>query len=389
MRLGIYSDSVYRSDGDRVWTHQAFVSFVTGLSSRVEEVVLLGRLAPGEGRSHYALPGDVRFVPLPHYPRVTSIVAQLRAIRQTRKAFLRELDRLDAVWIFGPHPIALVLAITARRHGTPLFLGVRQDYVRYISGRLPGRKWFWAVGVAHVLELLFRLLARRAPTVAVGDELARAYASPGGRVLSTGFSLVGAGDVVSDDDALDRRRLGGRRILSVGRLDPEKNPLLLVEVLALLLRRDDRWRLTVVGDGSLSDSMRRRSRELAVDEAIEFAGYVPQGDALRALYRGHDVFLHVSWTEGFPQVLFEAQAAGTPTVATAVGGVADAVGATESALLVPPGDARAAADAVTRIADDADLRRALIVRGLENIRQETTEAQLDRIESFFRSALGQ
>ena len=45
----------------------------------------------------------------------------------------------------------------------------------------------------------------------------------------------------------------------------------------------------------------------------------------------------MSWTEGLPQVLFEAFAAGTPVVATAVGGVPEAVG--DAALLIPPGDA--------------------------------------------------
>ena len=54
-----------------------------------------------------------------------------------------------------------------------------------------------------------------------------------------------------------------------------------------------------------------------------------------------DVFLHVSWTEGVPQVLFEAFAAGLPVVATDVGGVAQAVDG--AALLVAPGDALAAA----------------------------------------------
>ncbi len=115
---------------------------------------------------------------------------------------------------------------------------------------------------------------------------------------------------------------------------------------------------------------------------------MPQGDALRALYLSHHVFLHVSLTEGFPQVLFEAQAAGTPVVATAVGGVTAAVRRHDSALLVPPSDAPVAAAAVTRIATDPVLRRDLIVRGLESVREQTTEAQLDRIVEFFASTLG-
>jgi glycosyltransferase involved in cell wall biosynthesis len=387
MRLGVYSDLRYRADRDGVSTHQAFVSFVAQLPPRVAELVIFGRVDPVPGRSYYALPQGVRFVALPHYARVTAIGGQLRAARGTVEIFVRELARLDAVWIFGPHPISLVLAIAARRHDTPLILGVRQDYPRYIAGRLPSRKWVWAVAAAHVLERTFRGLARTAPTVAVGDELARRYAGGAAPVLSTGFSLVRAADIVDPDSAPTRALSDEVRILSVGRLDPEKNPLLLADVLHALRQGGGRWRLTVAGEGPLAAELRRRVDALGLAAAVEFAGYVPQGEQLRALYRAHDVFLHVSFTEGFPQVLFEAQAAGLPVVATAVGGVPGAVAPSRSAVLIPPSSAAAAADAVRRVATDPELRRRLIGSGLDNVRANTTEAQLDRISAFLAASL--
>jgi glycosyltransferase involved in cell wall biosynthesis len=385
VRLGVYSDLLYRAEGDMVSARQAFIGFVTQLPPRVEEMVVFGRVDPEPGRSHYLLPPEVRFVRLPHYPRVTSVAGQVRAVRRTAQIFATELERLDAVWIFGPHPIALALALTARRRGVSLFLGVRQDYPTYIAGRLPSPKWAWAVPVAHTLEWAFRRLAQSAPTVAVGDELAHRYAAGRAPVLSTGFSLVRADDIVDEATALGRTEGFARRILSVGRLDPEKNPLLLAEILRRLRSRDSRWRLTVAGDGPLAAELRRRVEEVGVADAVDFAGYVAQGEALRALYRSHDVFLHVSRTEGFPQVLFEAQAAGRPVVATAVGGVPAAVGASENALLVPPDDAAAAAAGLERVAEDAALRRRLVSEGLRNARANTAEAQLDRIAEFFGS----
>jgi glycosyltransferase involved in cell wall biosynthesis len=386
VRLGVYSDLVYRRDGATLSNNRAFIRFVTSLPPLVDEVVLFGRLDPKPGRSPYELPAEgVRLVPLPFYPRVTSVVGVVRAARRSCAIFAAELDRLDAVWIFGPHPLALAFAVIARRRGVPLFLGVRQDYPQYIAGRLPGRGWRWAVPAARLLDEGFRLLARRAPTVALGAELAERYAGGDAPVLTTGFSLVRAHELRPLDDALAAPWNGDLRLLAVGRLDPEKNPLLLPDVIAAARRRDPRWRLIVAGDGPLRGALERRIAELGLGDAVELHGEVANGPELWTLYRSCHAFLHVSLTEGLPQVLFEAQAAGLPVVATAVGGVPAAVG--DAGLLVPPADAAAAAAAVGRLAADPQLRRRLIGSGLRKASEETLEAQLERHASFFAEGL--
>ena len=68
-------------------------------------------------------------------------------------------------------------------------------------------------------------------------------------------------------------------------------------------------------------SWRSALRANGDEEHAELLGYVSLDGGLRDLYRDSHVFLHVSWTEGVPQVLFESFAAGLPVVATAVGGV--------------------------------------------------------------------
>jgi glycosyltransferase involved in cell wall biosynthesis len=173
---------------------------------------------------------------------------------------------------------------------------------------------------------------------------------------------------------------GDLTVLSVGRLDQEKNPLMLADVLARLAADDDRWRLVVCGEGDLAAALAARLEQLGVATRAELRGYVPMGEALLGLYRTSDVMLHVSWTEGFPQVLVEAFATGLPVVATAVGGVAAGVGA--AALLIPPGDPDAAAAALRRIATDSELRSRLVAAGIERARALTLEAQTARLASF-------
>lgn len=387
MRLGVYSDLKYRRDADGLSTDRAFIRFVTSLPPRVDEVVIFGRLDPEPGRYPYALPaGGVRFVALPFYPKVTAIGRLVRAVRRSTEIFRAELDRLDAVWIFGPHPLADRFARITRRHGTPLVLGVRQDYPTYIRNRLPSRLWSWAIPVAHGLERSFRRLARRTPTVALGAEIASNYSGGSAPVLTTGFSLLGRDEVVSEEEALAKPWDGPLRVLSVGRLDPEKNPLLLAEVAELLHARDPRWSLAIAGDGPMQEAVEGRIAERGLADTVGLLGYVPNGPELWAEYRRSHAFLHVSLTEGLPQVLFEAQGAGLPVVATDVGGVSAGVGGGESALLVPPQNAAAAAEALIRLAEDEPERRRLITAGLANAQKQTIEAQLDRIAEFLRGA---
>jgi glycosyltransferase involved in cell wall biosynthesis len=388
VRLGIYADLLYRAENGDVSTDRAFIRFIGALADRVDELVLFGRLDPDPGRGPYRLPERIRFVPLPFYERVTSVMAIVRSLRRASSSFATELKGLDAVWIFGPHPVALEFVRRARARRTPVVLGIRQDFPEYIARRLPGRRWLWAVPAAHVLDRVFGLLARRLPTVLLGEALAAKYrVGAGRRVHVTGISLVPRSAVIAAEDALAKDWNGELRLLSVGRLDTEKNPLLLPEILERLRRGDASWRLMAVGTGPLADEVADRAARLDVAEAFELCGYVPHDDGLLDTYRESHAFLHVSLTEGVPQVLFEAHAAGLPVVATDVGGVATALGDGARGLLVPPGDAAAVVDACERLRSEPELRERLIREGLEFARAEAMEDQLDRLVAFLEAQL--
>jgi glycosyltransferase involved in cell wall biosynthesis len=386
MRVGIYSDMVFRREGAALSTDKAFIRLVTALAPRVGEVVLFGRLAPEPGTGPYVIPEDhIRFVALPYYSRVAQLGALAASLPRSARTFSAELESLDAVVVFGPHPVALAFALFARRAGVPLVLGVRHDYPEYVRHRLPGRGWQWAVPAARAVDAGFRRLARTAPAIVVGPELARRYAG-GADVLETGVSLVPARDVVAPERALARHWDGELRCLSVGRLASEKNPLLLVETLATLRRLNPRWRLVIAGDGPLRPALEEAVAEAGLGSAVALMGEVPNGPRLWELYRSSHAFLHVSLTEGLPQVLVEAQAAGLPVVATDVGGVGAVIGSGTRGLLIPPRDPSAAAHALERLAADSDLRRRLVLAGIAHAHGETLEAQLDDLTAFIARA---
>jgi glycosyltransferase involved in cell wall biosynthesis len=127
-----------------------------------------------------------------------------------------------------------------------------------------------------------------------------------------------------------------------------------------------------------------RLRALGLERHAELRGYVPLDDGLLELYRSSHAFLHVSLTEGVPQVLYEAFAGRVPVVATDVGGVAETV--KDAALLVPPGSATAAAEAVERVAADAALRRRLTEAGAARARAASIDAEARRVAAFLARA---
>lgn len=381
MRLAVYTDYPYRRTDDGVFAERAFVLFLGELAHHFDRFVLAGRLHPDAARSersHYRVADEIEFVALPHYESLAQPREAARALRGSVDAFADVLDGVDAVWLLGPHPLCLPFAAQARRRRKPVFLGVRQDLPTYMRTRHPGRRGFHLA--ADVLERTWRTLARSCPTVVVGPDLARNYARSR-RLLPINVSLVRERDVPSANALPERSYEGTLTALSVGRLETEKNPLLLADVLARL-RADSPWRLIVCGEGPLAGALSDRLRELEVAEAAELIGYVPVDGGLLDLYRGSHALLHVSWTEGVPQILFEAFAAGLPVVATAVGGVPDAVG--NDALLVPPGDAEAAAAALSRVASDPEQRARLVTGGLERVRTHTLEAECARVAAFFK-----
>jgi glycosyltransferase involved in cell wall biosynthesis len=348
-----------------------------------EDAILVGRLAPERGRSAYRVPPGVRFHALPYYGNLASPHEVARTFLRSARSFWRVLDNVDVVWLMGPHPVAMLMAALAALRRRRVRLGVRQDLPAYVRNRHRHRK---ALQVAAVLlELGWRAMARVFPVVVVGAELAGRYRKSR-RLLNITISLLEDQDIMDPQHARDRRYDDELRVLSVGRLDPEKNPLLLADVLAEL-RRDHRpWRLIVCGEGTLEQDLRERVEALGLDSCVDFLGYVSLDEGLLDRYRSSHMFLHCSWTEGMPQVLVEAFAARLPVVATAVGGVAEGCG--DAAALIPPGDAAAAAAALRRIAADAGLRDSLIEAGVARARANSASRVTRRVAEFLAAPRG-
>jgi glycosyltransferase involved in cell wall biosynthesis len=380
MRLAVYTDYTYRRDATGVYAEKAFTLFIARLADELDDLVLLGRLDPRPGPWHYRLPDSITFVPLPWYPTLAKPLRALPAILRSIRRLWRALDDVDGVWVLGPHLLSIAGVVVAVLRRKRVFLGARQDFPRYVANRHPGSRTLRAL--ALVLEGAWQRLARRKPIVVVGPDLEYRYrrARAG---LGIYVSLVEEREIEEAARETTRDYSGELKVLAVGRLEREKNPLLLADTLALLRASEPRWRLVVCGEGPMEKDLAERLDRLGVSEYADLPGYVPITDGLPRFYRDCHLFLHTSWTEGVPQVLLEAFAARLPVVATAVGGVTRA--ANGSALLVPPGDSSAAARELLRLAHDPPLRARLTQAGADHVRRHTVDTESRQVADFLRS----
>lgn len=376
LRVLVHTDQAYGWADHRLWTTQPFVRFVCALEEHGLAVTLCGRFVGGTPAGTVAVSPGVGFVGLPDTTTTGGSRAILRAGPRALRAWWRALGEHDVVWLLGPNVWSWPFAVLARLRGVPVVLGVRQDLPTYVRSRHPHR---WRPRLAALaLDGGFRWLARRRPAVVVGGVLAARYRrSP--TTLDIRVSLVRENEIAREPRVptvlpSEDRPLRG---LSVGRLDVEKNPLLLADV----AKASPRWVLEICGDGPLAGELDERLRTLAVADRVRLRGQV-DGDELRDQYARADAFVHVSWTEGVPQVLLEAFAAGIPVVATAVGGVAEA--AEGAALLVEPGDALAVSRALDRLQRDPRLVHRLVHRGFQIARAHTLEAETGGVAALLR-----
>lgn len=140
-------------------------------------------------------------------------------------------------------------------------------------------------------------------------------------------------------------------LLFAGRLEGQKNPLLLIDSFHNLYERDKNVKLLMVGDGSLRGKVIERINEFGLEDKVKILNIFPQ-DKLAGLMRACDVFVLTSAYEGMPRVAVEALASGIPVVSTDAGDAWRIVKSGYSGMLVSKHDAAEMAEAIMQVLEN-------------------------------------
>jgi teichuronic acid biosynthesis glycosyltransferase TuaC len=289
-------------------------------SPRFGDYATMARVPPREARHGIEI-DHPRYPLLPKIGMSTAPLALFAAVLpglRRQVAAGRDFDLIDAHY-FYPDGVAAVMLGHAL--GRPVVVTARGSDLNLIAGYQVPRHWIrWAAAKAAGLIAVSAGLRDR--LVALGTPAERV------NVLRNGVDLA---LFRPGDRAAARRALGFARptLLAVGNLVALKRHTLMVEALALLPETD----LVIVGDGAERAAIEAMGQARGVTGRVRLLGRLAQ-DQLPQIYGAADLLLLVSTHEGWPNVLLESMACGTPVVVSAIPGIADIVAAPEAGRIV-------------------------------------------------------
>jgi len=272
--------------------------------------------------------------------------------------------------------------------------GSRCMFYAGLAGRLAGVPVVWHVRIAARDRGWDRILAGLAARIVVVSGAVRprfAWSRQAVRVVYNGVDL----ELYSKADGTGiRREFGaaeGYLVGMVARLTEEKDHETFLRAAARIAAQVPQARFLVVGGDPDPSRGRRRALEglavgLGLGERVIFTG---QRQDVPQLMAGLDLLVHCARDEAFGRALVEAMAAGTPAVATAVGGIPEVVVDGQTGLLVKPGDPQAVERAAVSLLEDPERRTAMGQAGrVRAAKLFSLEAHAAQVQRLYEEILG-
>lgn len=288
---------------------------------------IFGRYADYKGVPHREMRDGIE-VYHPRYLVVPKVGMTLgpRSLFVSCKSLVAELmashgpfDLIDAHYFY---PDGVAAAMLAQAFDLPLVITSRGTDINLIPEYTRPRQQILeaATQAAHLITVCEALRTRLVELGVSADKVS---------TLRNGVDLD-LFHVHGREDARAQLSLTGPTLLSVGHLVERKGHHLVIEALGQL----PDCQLVIVGAGPERDALERLAMRLGFSGRVRFEGPVPH-DRLQSYYVAADVLVLASSREGWPNVLLESMASGTPVVATDVWGSGEVVASSAAGLLAP------------------------------------------------------
>jgi len=275
---------------------------------------------------------------------------------------LANRERFDILQAHWPLPSFLFAYVGKKLTKARIISSFHGVEVRWVKNKLPFLKFFlrWTIKSSDAIT---------ANTPTTADEVKSIQET---KVNVIPYS-VGLKSEASREDAAAIETDSSNPILFVGRLVERKGVDYLLQALRLVRERHDA-KAVIVGDGADKDKLVRLARDLEIDQAVTFAGFVDEGLLVRyfkecSMFVLPAVFDKKGDTEGQGVVILEAMSFKKPVVASRVGGIRDIVVDGETGILVGEKDSQGLSAAISTLLENKDVAREMGLRGYELYRR--------------------
>jgi glycosyltransferase involved in cell wall biosynthesis len=306
----------------------------------------------------------------------------------------------EKIWIANSgdvRAIAKIAATAVRRKSDIIIANAGREYwPAVLAAKMAGTK---VIFIRHQVDRLKKitcwLINRHVEQViavsrAVKDALADSGVSPAKiDIIYNAIDLDRFNpDTVRREDARKEFSIGDNDFVigTAGKLNSGKGIFDLLHAGDVLKQKYPVLRLVFVGEGPERPKLELEAKRLSLHDKVIFTG--PRKDMER-MYAAMDIFALPSHDEGLPTVVIEAMAMAKPVIATSVGGIPEIVENEVTGILVPPHDAAALADAISRYIDDRQFAGRIAAEGRKLVeRKFSDKAMGDNFERVIMQVSG-
>jgi glycosyltransferase involved in cell wall biosynthesis len=318
---------------------------------------------------------QIQPLPAPPGQNLRRKIALLTWLPRHLAALWRTVKETDAVHALVPGDVGLIGILVALAQGKPLF-------VRHCG------TWGEPVTAADhfLLWLLERIAGGRNVVMATGGgPMPPSAKNPAINWIHS--TTLRAAEIEAITPAPPWQPGKPLRLVTVGRITPEKNAAAIIQALPILQQQYSSIFLDVVGAGPALDKLKQLTHDLNLDSFVTFHGNVAHERVLAILQAAHLFLFPTKVKEGFPKAVLEAMACGLPVVATGVSVLPHLIG-NENGRLLPEPTAAAVAEAVLGLLENEEKLAAMGRSARQTSRTYTLEAWQKIIAQRLEEAWG-
>lgn len=398
MKLGYFNHGHFFTDENK----QQYVPFDIAIWAErfgrlCEEFVCF--LNDGGAKQKAEMPKS--FYPLSEKARIVNIGKQAPhrkkgfGIGLNKKAIYKGTEGLDYIIIQGPTPqqIPVAKAVQPNCKITCLLVGILEKAPKEVfkpGGIKAALKEFSKDILRSYTNYLTRLLVKKYCYLVMGNNPAmeESYGVEKGR-----FNLVSKG-LIRESEIVERhhkQQEGPLRLIFYSRLDPEKNVELLIKAVSGLRKKGRETILDIYGGAAMpvyTAWLQRLVKELGAEGYITFRGEIPNHKKIE-IFNQSDIYIFNTCTnEGYPRTLWEAFAAGMPTICVSYLGIARFF-VNQEALLYKQNSLQDLIEKIELLDGNEELQNILVKNSQALLRENTMEKSTQHIYNLLESALPQ